>query len=205
MEHLVQVHIINKWTKNKNNDLFCFLGKTHYIRYLLHSITNETEKYLIYVLGDLINDLTSPRLIPLLLNYPNSLLIIEDAEGSLSRSRTSSKSVANLLHLSDGLLSDGIQVQILATFNCPLMSLDSALLRPGRLIAQYCFSSTLNIENARNLAESIGVSKIDQINQPLSLANIYAMRDEKIEEEQDEAISSRCLKCSSLNQYGEEE
>ncbi len=153
----------------------------------------------------MINDLTSPRLIPLLLNYPNSLLIIEDAEGSLSRSRTSSQSVANLLNLSDGLLSDGIQVQILATFNCPLMSLDSALLRPGRLIAQYCFPSTLNIENARNLAESIGVSKIDQINQPLSLANIYAMRDEKIEEEQDEAISSRCLKCSSLNQYGEEE
>ncbi|CAF4653286.1 unnamed protein product, partial [Rotaria magnacalcarata] len=77
----------------------------------------------------------------------NSLLIIEDAEGSLSRLRTSNQSVANLLNLSDGLLSDGIQVQILATFNSPLISLDAALLRPGRLVAQYCFPSTLNIEN----------------------------------------------------------
>lgn len=156
----------------------------------------------------MINDLTSPRLLPLLFNYPNSLLIIEDAEGSLSRSRASSQSVANLLNLTDGLLSDGIQIQILATFNCPLISLDSALLRPGRLIVQYCFPSTLNVENARCLAESIGVTKIDQINESLSLANIYSMRDEKIEEDQDETTSSSCLKCSALNQYdigGEEE
>ena len=124
------------------------------------------------------------------------MLIIEDAEGSLSRSRTSDQSVANLLNFSDGLLSDGIHVQILATFNCPFTSLDSALLRPGRLIIQYCFPSTLNIENARSLAQSIGVLKTDQINEPLSLANIYAMKDEKIEEEQDEATSSHCRKCS---------
>jgi len=153
----------------------------------------------------MINDLTSPKLLPLLLNFPNSLLIIEDAEGSLSRSRTSSQSVANLLNLSDGLLSDGIQVQILATFNCPLISLDSALLRPGRLIAQYCFPSTLNVENARCLAESISVSKIDQINESVSLANIYAMRDEHVEEEQDEVLSSCCFKCSFSYGYGEEE
>jgi hypothetical protein len=40
-----------------------------------------------------------------------------------------------------------------------------------------------NIENARCLVESIGVSKTNQINESLSLANIYAMKDEKIEEE----------------------
>lgn len=178
----------------------------------MNSIINEQGKYLIYVPGDMINDLTSPRLLPLLFNYRNSLLIIEDAEGSLSRSRTSNQSVANLLNLTDGLLSDGIQVQILATFNCPLTSLDSALLRPGRLIAQYCFPSTLNTENARYLAESIGVSKIDEINQPLSLANIYAMKDEKIEEtedEDDDDTTSQCRKCILSAQYsgegGEEE
>jgi hypothetical protein len=155
----------------------------------------------------MMNDLTSPRLLPLLLNYRNSLLILEDAEGSLSRSRTSSQSVANLLNLSDGLLSDGIQVQILATFNCPLLSLDAALLRPGRLIVQYCFPSTITVENARCLAESIGVSKIEQINTSLPLANIYAMRDERVEDDQDQPTSSRCLKCSSLDLYdgGEEE
>ncbi|CAF0744877.1 unnamed protein product [Rotaria sp. Silwood1] len=181
-------------------------GKTHYIRYLLHCITNEKERYLIYVPSDMINYLTSPALIPLLLRYPNSLLIIEDAEGSLSRLRSSSQSVANLLNLSDGLLSDGIQVQILATFNCSLVSLDSALLRSGRLIVQHCFPSILDIENARRLADSIGVSKINEINEPLSLANIYAMRDENVVEEQNEPITSSCRKCIALNyNEGEEE
>ncbi|CAF1476793.1 unnamed protein product [Rotaria sordida] len=206
-------HVHNKivaWLNKKDTHGLVLLhgapgsGKTHYIRYLLHCITNEKERYLIYVPSDMIDYLTSPALIPLLLSYPNSLLIIEDAEGSLSRLRTSSQSVANLLNLSDGLLSDGIQVQILATFNCPLISLDPALLRPGRLIVQYCFPSTLNIENARRLADSIGVSNIDQINEPLSLANIYAMRDENVAEEQDEPITSTCHKCVALN-YGEEE
>lgn len=153
----------------------------------------------------MINDLTSPRLLPLLINYPNSVLIIEDAEGSLSRSRTSNQSIANLLNLSDGLLSDGIQVQILATFNCPLISLDSALLRPGRLVVEYCFPPTLTVENAQSLAESIGILKLDQINQPISLAEIYGMRLEKIEDDQDESTVSRCLKCSPSSLYRDNE
>lgn len=143
----------------------------------------------------MVENLTTPSLIPLLLNFPKALLIIEDAEGSLSRARTTSQSVSNLLNISDGLLSDGIQVQILATFNCPLTSLDAALLRPGRLIVEHCFPSTLSVENARLLADSIGVSNIDHINEPLSLANIYAMRDENIIEEIDEPISLNCRKC----------
>jgi hypothetical protein len=201
MEHLDQVSIINQSTEI----MIFFLGKTHYIRYLLHSIKNESGKYPIYVPSDMINDLTGPRLLPLLSKHPNSVLIMEDAEGSLSRSRTSNQSVANLLNLSDGLLSDGIQVQILATFNCPLISLDSALLRPGRLVTEYCFPSTLTIENARCLAESIGVSKLDQINRPVSLADIYAMRDEKIEDDQDESAASHCLKCSPSSLYRNDE
>ncbi|CAF4371039.1 unnamed protein product, partial [Adineta steineri] len=119
------------------------------------------------------------------------------------------QAVSNLLNLSDGLLSDGIHIQILATFNCPLESLDVALLRPGRLVVQYCFPATLSIENARNLAESIGVSNIDQIDQPLPLANVYAMKDEIVnEQEQDEGISFSCRKCSSskyCDYDGEEE
>lgn len=153
----------------------------------------------------MINELTGSKLIPLLLKYPNSLLIIEDAEGSLSRSGTSDQSVANLLNLSDGLLSDGVQVQIIATFNCPLISLDPALLRPGRLIVQYCFPSTLTIENAKHLASLINVSKIDQINEPMSLASVYALRDENLVEEQCDEIISSCNNCLKGRYYYEEE
>lgn len=177
----------------------------------MNNTVKEQEKHFIYVPGDMINDLTSPRLLPFLIRWKNVLLIIEDAEGSLSRTRTSSQSVANLLNLSDGLLSDGIHVQILATFNCPLTSLDSALLRPGRLIAQYCFPSTLSIENAHSIAESIGISNMNQINEPISLGNIYAIKNEKIENEQnndDDEITSSCRKCTSgypIDGMGEEE
>ncbi|CAF4109149.1 unnamed protein product [Adineta steineri] len=184
-------------------------GKTHYIRYLLNCIVNTTEKSIIYFPADMINELTNPALLLLLIGIPNSLLVIEDAESSLTRTRASSQAVSNLLNLSDGLLSDGIHIQILATFNCPLESLDVALLRPGRLVVQYCFPATLSIENARHLAESIGVSNIDQINQPLPLANVYAMKDEIVnEQEQDEGISFSCRKCSSskyCDYDGEEE
>ena len=100
------------------------------------------------------------------------------------------------------MLSDGIQIQVLATFNCPLKSLDSALLRPGRLVVEYCFPETLSVEHARSLAESIGVSNSEQINEPIPLANVYAMRDEKLEEKHDEAISSECHKCSPWHLYG---
>jgi len=90
-------------------------------------MTNEAERYLIYLPSDMIQDLSNHTLIPLLVSLTNSLLIIEDAEGSLSRSRTSSESILNL---SDGLLSDGIQVKILATLNCLFKSLDTPLVGP---------------------------------------------------------------------------
>jgi hypothetical protein len=44
------------------------------------------KRYLIYVPSDMIQDLSNHTLIPLIVSRPNSLLIIEDAEGSLSRS-----------------------------------------------------------------------------------------------------------------------
>ena len=61
--------------------------------------------------------------------------------------------------------------QIIATFNCDLTKIDSALLRKGRLIANYEFGK-LDIESSKILSEKLGYPG-DQITEPMTLAEIY--------------------------------
>ena len=148
------------------------LGKTHYIRYLIKVIK---EKNLIYLPPDMANDFSKPALLTFLLKHPNSILIIEDAE-NIVRDRTDLKfnptqAVANLLNLSDGLLNDALSMQIIATFNCELSSIDQALLRPGRLIAIHAFDR-LPIDNAKRLSKSLDLGE-DHVTTPMTLAEIY--------------------------------
>ena len=146
-------------------------GKTHYIRYLIQEIT---KKELIYIPPEMASLISSPEFFPFMLEQKDSILIIEDAENILkSREETTStsQSVANLLNLSDGLLGDSLHQPIIATFNCELNSIDTALLRKGRLIAKHEFGK-LSIENARKLSNKLGFS--NQINEPMTLAEIYS-------------------------------
>jgi Ran GTPase-activating protein (RanGAP) involved in mRNA processing and transport len=103
-----------------------------------------------------------------------------------------SQAVANLLNLSDGLLGDAMHQQIIATFNCDLQTVDSALLRKGRLIANYEFSK-LDVESSKILSEKLGFKAAD-IQEPMSLAEIYnqggvgetQQKDGNAEEEEEE-------------------
>jgi hypothetical protein len=145
-------------------------GKTHYIRYLIQEIT---DKQLIYVPPDMTSSISSPDFLPFMLQNTNSILIIEDAENiikSRDEKGVTTQAVANLLNLSDGLLGDSLHQPIIATFNCELNSIDSALLRKGRLIAQYEFGK-VGIENAQKLSDHLGFSK--KIEEPMTLADIY--------------------------------
>ena len=103
----------------------------------------------------------------------DSILIIEDAE-TIIKSREDSdlttQAVANLLNLSDGLLGDSLHQPIIATFNCELSSIDPALLRKGRLIAQHEFSK-LSVEKAQKLSDDLGFKT--NIIEPMTLADIY--------------------------------
>ena len=145
-------------------------GKTHYIRYLIQEIT---DKQLIYVPPDMTSSISTPEFFPFMLHHKNSILIIEDAENiikSREDSGPATQSVANILNLSDGLLGDSLHQPIIATFNCELNSIDPALLRKGRLIAQYEFGK-LSVENAQILSDSLGFSS--KIAEPMTLADIY--------------------------------
>ncbi|CAF4000714.1 unnamed protein product [Rotaria sp. Silwood1] len=82
--------------------------------------------------------------------------------------------------------------QIIATFNCDLQAVDSALLRKGRLIAKYEFGK-LDVESSKILSEKLGFKTAD-IQAPMSLAEIYNQgggeesqrKDGHAEEEQEE-------------------
>jgi len=79
--------------------LFFLIGKTHYIRYLIHEVE---EKTLIYVPPDMAKEISSPEFLPFLMQYQDSILIIEDAENIIkdrNESTAPSQAVANLLNL----------------------------------------------------------------------------------------------------------
>ena len=145
-------------------------GKTHYIRYLIQEFT---DKQLIYVPPDMTSSISTPEFFPFMLQNKDSILIIEDAE-NIIKSRedktSTTQSVANLLNLSDGLLGDSLHQPIIATFNCEINSIDSALLRKGRLISQHEFSK-LSIKDAQKLSNQLGFST--KITEPMTLADIY--------------------------------
>lgn len=149
-----------------------YLGKTHYIRYLIEEIES---KPIIYISPDMAKDISKPEFLAFLLTHPNSIIIIEDAE-NIIRDRNSitfdaSQAVANLLNISDGLLSDAMHMQIIATFNCDIGIIDRALLRKGRLIAIHQFGK-LDVTNARILSDKLGFG-IEHISLPMTLAEIY--------------------------------
>ena len=142
-------------------------GKTSYIRYLI----TRLKKEVIFLPPTLATNLSSPSLLNLMRNYPNSILVIEDAENIISaRETTGSSAVADLLNITDGLLGDCLRVQIICTFNTDIRKIDQALLRNGRLIASYEFKE-LSVEKAQQLSIMLGQEK--QITEPMTLSNIY--------------------------------
>jgi hypothetical protein len=112
------------------------------------------------------------------MQHPNSILIIEDSENIiLDRKDTlnPNQAVSNLLNLSDGLLGDAMHQQIITTFNCEMKGIDPALLREGRLIVEHKFEK-LSIDNARQLYKELHIEGADEIQEPMTLAEIYAKK-----------------------------
>lgn len=147
-------------------------GKTSYIRHLVH----ELKKKLIYIPSSLARRLGDPEFLPFLVNHTSSILIIEDAEDILQeRHGDDSGTLANILNLGDGLLSDCLNIQIICTFNAPLTRIDKALLRKGRVIANYEFKP-LTIEKSNKLLSTLSLHHVTTTE--LTLAEIFYLKDE---------------------------
>lgn len=141
-------------------------GKTTYLRNLIR----KTSKRVIFVPPLLANRFSDPNMIPFLMKYPDSIIIIEDAENIITkRTKGDNQSVSNLLNITDGILGDCLKFQTICTFNTPKEQIDDALLREGRLILRYEFEK-LSVEKSNQLLEKLNSKKT---NTPLSLSEIY--------------------------------
>lgn len=141
-------------------------GKTTYLRYLI----GKVRKRVLFLSPDVAGNLMDPTFLQLLIDNPDTVIIIEDAENIIMDRRSNhTSSVSNLLNISDGLLADFLNVQLICTFNNALTLVDNALLRKGRLIAKYEFGK-LPVEKAQRLSDKLGMDRI--IDQPMTIAEI---------------------------------
>jgi len=115
--------------------------------------------------------ITNPDLISILIDNPNSVFIIEDAENIVvDRDQDGHSPVSALLNISDGLLSDCLDIQIICSFNTDISKIDNALMRKGRLIAKYEFKE-LEANKAQILSNKLGFTT--SLSTPMTLAAIY--------------------------------
>lgn len=143
-------------------------GKTSFIK----GVLSQTQKQALFISPFFTESLTSPKLISLLMEHPNSILVIEDAETVLmERKADNSSAVSNLLNLTDGFLADFLNLKIICTFNTELKNIDDALLREGRLNGMHKFEK-VQPERAQKVAEVLN-RDIDP-DGPMTLAEICA-------------------------------
>lgn len=150
-------------------------GKTTYIKYL----SSLVKKDMLILPPYMTNYLTSPEIIPFLLDNKDSVLIIEDAERILQSREAGgdTNSVSNILNLTDGLLADCMHIQVIATFNASKHLLDKALLRKGRLMVDYAFGK-LAPYKANSLLTHLGTPF--RTDQPMTLADIFNLDEQTV-------------------------
>lgn len=173
-DDFIEVHrtILKRLSKKNDKGLLLLhgkpgTGKTSYIRYLISSL----KKNVIFLPPNMASAITNPNLISILIDNPNSIFVIEDAENIVvDRENDGNSPVSALLNISDGLLADCLNVQIICSFNTCISKIDSALMRKGRLIAKYEFKE-LEVEKAQQLSNKLGFCT--KIIKPMALTSIY--------------------------------
>jgi len=176
--------IIHKLNEPKSKGLVLLhgtpgTGKTHYLKYLASKIKNKRVLFIPPFLADFI---TSPEMTPFLIQNAGSVLFIEDAEKVITdRNTGGGNGVSNILNITDGILSDILNIQIVATFNMDKAKIDSALLRKGRLIAEHKFDA-LSTEDSQSLIDHLGFDyKTDK---PMTLTEIYNLSEVEYKSEE---------------------
>lgn len=157
-------------------------GKTTYLRHLIGKI----KKRVLFLSPNVAGSLVDPEFIDLLIDNPNAVVIIEDAENIIMDRRCNhNSSVSNLLNISDGLLADFLNVQLICTFNNSLTLVDNALMRKGRLIAKYEFGK-LSVRKAQRLSDRLGFRNL--ITKPMTIAEITNPDDKEYMTERKQVI-----------------
>ena len=169
-------------------------GKSTYIR---HLISSNPEKKFVYIPANLVGILSQPNFSTFLMTLQNHIIILEDCEEAIKDRKTNGTpaAVSLLLNLTDGLLSDGLGLKFICTFNDDVKNIDAALLRKGRLVSKYEFKA-LCVEKANELLKTLyeedyknGKYKNEPVTEkPLSLADIYHFYEASYEKERRKII-----------------
>lgn len=156
-------------------------GKTNYIKWLTSQIP---EKKFIFVPTNIIHQLTDPTFFSLLIENKNSVLVLEDCENYIAErsfNNPHTDVVASILNLADGMLSDIAECQMICTFNASIDKIDTALLRAGRLIAEYRFKE-LSVEKANQYLQSVDMDKT--VDKAMTLAELTNLEKQLFKEKE---------------------
>ena len=144
-------------------------GKSSLIKKL---ISEEKDKDFVFMDGTLLANVQQDKLMSYFLENQDTVFIFEDCEKILlNRDHNYNPTMSILLNLTDGIISDVLNIKIICTFNTALSNIDKALLRKGRLKLKYEFRK-LDKEKVRKLL------KDDSINQDMTLADVYHYKEE---------------------------
>lgn len=147
-------------------------GKTSLIKHIIQSVDKQKTLLLPPHLSKAFVD---PAFLPFLTEQNIDLVILEDGEDCLrSRDERTGTAVSSILNITDGIMGDILGVKILATFNTSRESLDSALLRRGRLKWFHEFS-LMKPEYCDRLLQNLGMPPQGK---SMSLADIYNSAEE---------------------------
>lgn len=141
---------------------------------------SSMDKQFILVTNAIAAHMAEPEFIAFMMENKDSIFILEDCEQILMTREENrfGGAIANILNMSDGLMSDIFNIKFICTFNTDIENIDEALLRPGRCFVNYEFKP-LEAEKTGKLLESLGYA-IDKPRE-MTLAEIYNYKEEQTE------------------------
>lgn len=153
----------------------CGTGKSYFIKNMISSL----DKQFILVTNSIAAHMAEPEFVAFMMENKDSIFILEDCEQILMAREENrfGGAIANILNMSDGLMSDIFNIKFICTFNTDIDNIDEALLRPGRCFVNYEFKP-LEADKTSKLLESLG-HKVDKPRE-MTLAEIYNYKEDDI-------------------------
>lgn len=151
-------------------------GKTTICR---HLITSFPANYL-FITPSVAMNMGNPDFVSFLMENKDSIFIMEDCEQLLQERTTNSwsTSLANILNMTDGILSDIFNIKFICTFNAPETTIDPALLREGRCFVNYKFDK-LKADKVAILNKENNLGIPDNEICDMTLAELYNYQGKK--------------------------
>lgn len=164
---------IKEFLNNRSSGLIMLYGdfgtgKTNLIRHLCSTIPKEY----VVVPESIACRLGDPDLISFITGHKDSVFILEDCE-QLIEDRDNNPfngAISTILNMSDGLLSDIVNIKFICTFNAEISKIDPALLRKGRCAAKYQFKE-LSEDKVKFLNDKYNLGHTEI--KPMTLAEVY--------------------------------